>query len=110
MAKISPPPLPDIEDTDAEFRARLAPLAERVLPHGADYLPPSLPSRPSPKLPSKPPRKGIEFLLPEPVVTSLKTKALQRGVTATVLLMELLQREGYPVTEADFTDLRKVRR
>ncbi len=106
MVKVPPPPLPDIEDSDAEFRARLAPLAERVLPRGAVNAPPSLPSKP----PSKPPRKGIEFLLPEPVVTALKTKAAQRGVTATVLLMELLQREGYPITKADFTDLRKVRR
>ena len=105
MAK-APPSLPDILDDDAAFKARMAPLAERILPQPIFQPPP-----PPPVLKTrKPPRKGIEFLLPEPVVTELKTRAAQRGVTATILLMELLQREGYPVTEADFTDLRKLRR
>ncbi len=90
-----PAPLPDLSDED--IKRRLEPLAAQVLP-----------SRGPTKAPAaKPPRKGIEFLLPEPVVTELKTRAAQRGITATTLIMELLQREGYPVTEADFTDLRK---
>ena len=72
---------------------------------------PIVPPVPAPRPPAaKPPRKGIEFLLPETVVTEIKTRAAQRGVTATILLLELLRDAGYPVTEADFTDLRRLPR
>jgi len=61
---------------------------------------------PAPR-PAKPPRKGMEFLLPEAVVRQLKTEAAARGVSATVILMELLRDAGYPITDDDFLDLRK---
>ena len=125
-------PLPDLDDE--ELKRRLAPLADAALPAGqgrgspSRVPPPSLPSPlapmpdpllpivppipvPAPRLPAaKPPRKGLEFLLPETVVTEIKTRAAQRGVTATILLLELLRDAGYPVTEADFTDLRRLPR
>jgi hypothetical protein len=125
-------PLPDLDDE--ELKRRLAPLADAALPAGqgrgspSRVPPPSPPAAPAPMpvpllpivppvpvpapRPSavKPPRKGIEFLLPETVVTEIKTRAAQRGVTATILLLELLRDAGYPVTEADFTDLRRLPR
>ena len=125
-------PLPDLDDE--ELKRRLAPLADAALPAGqgrgspSRVFPPSPPAAPAPMpvplLPivppvpapvprppaAKPPRKGIEFLLPETVVTEIKTRAAQRGVTATILLLELLRDAGYPVTEADFTDLRRLPR
>ena len=125
-------PLPDLDDE--ELKRRLAPLADAALPAGQgrgspSRVPPhSLPAAPAPmpvpllpivppvpvpapRLPAaKPPRKGIEFLLPETVVTEIKTRAAQRGVTATTLLLELLRDAGYSVTEADFTDLRRLPR
>ncbi len=123
-------PLPDLDDE--ELKRRLAPLADAALPAGQErgspsrVPPPSPPAAPAsmpvpllpivspvpvPRSPAvKPPRKGIEFLLPETVVTEIKTRAAQRGVTATILLLELLRDAGYPVTEADFTDLRRLPR
>ena len=125
-------PLPDLDDE--ELKRRLAPLADAALPAGQGRGSPSRVSLPSPPatpapmpvplLPivppvpvpaprppaAKPPRKGIEFLLPETVVTEIKTRAAQRGVTATILLLELLRDAGYPVTGADFTDLRRLPR
>jgi len=115
--------LPDLGDD--ELVRRLQPLADAVLPAGQGRggppaAPPADTSAPRPltptpvaplaTVPAKPPRKGIEFLLPEAVVTEIKTRALQRGLSATVLLLEVLRDAGYPVTEADFTDLRKLRR
>jgi hypothetical protein len=90
---------------DAEMKRRLQPLADAVLPRA-----PKAVESPPPVRGSKPPRKGIEFLLPEPVVTEIKMRAAQRGVSATLLLLELLQANGYPVTPEDFTDLRKTPR
>ena len=100
-------PLPDLDDE--ELKRRLAPLADAALPAGqgrgspsrvpppsppASLAPmpnpllPIVPQVPAPRLPAaKPPRKGIEFLLPETVVTEIKTRAAQRGVTATILLL-----------------------
>ena len=98
-----PTVLPDLDD--AEMKRRLQPLADAVLPQTARHadMPASLQS-------TRRPRKGIEFLLPEPVVTEIKMRAAQRGVSATILVLELLQANGYPVTPEDFTDLRKAPR
>jgi hypothetical protein len=52
----------------------------------------------------------MEFLLPVPVIRQLKAHAAERGVSATVLLLEILRDAGYPVTEADFLDLRRITR
>lgn len=100
-----PTMLPDLDD--AEMKRRLQPLADAVLP-------PVMKAAAAEPVPlvrnARPPRKGIEFLLPEPVVTEIKMRAAQRGVSATLLLLELLQANGYPVTPEDFTDLRKTPR
>jgi hypothetical protein len=97
-----PKPLPDLDD--AALAERLRPL-ETVLP-GRRSL-----STPSPvAAPTKPPRQGMEFLLPVPVIRQLKAHAAERGVSATVLLLEILRDAGYPVTEADFLDLRRITR
>ena len=98
-----PTVLPDLDD--AEMKRRLQPLADVVLPQTTRHADMSAPARRA-----KPPRKGIEFLLPEPVVTEIKMRAAQRGVSATLLLLELLQANGYPVAPEDFTDLRKTPR
>jgi hypothetical protein len=45
-----------------------------------------------------------------PVVRQLKARAAERGVSATVLVLEILRDAGYPVTEADFLDLRRISR
>ena len=98
-----PTVLPDLDD--AEMKRRLQPLADAVLPQTTRHT-----DMPTSMQGARRPRKGIEFLLPEPVVTEIKMRAAQRGISATTLLLELLQANGYPVTSDDFTDLRKVPR
>jgi hypothetical protein len=115
---MSKPPMALPEIDDDELKRRLAPLAAETLPpsqtRGEGRAPPPAPTGtlPAPAAaalppPAKPPRKGIEFLLPAAVVTEIKTRAAQRGTSATLLLLELLEREGYPVTKADYVDLRR---
>lgn len=107
MSRSKTPPLPDMDD--AELRERLAPLSATLPAGQARAVGPPAPA-PRAATPAKPPRRGIEFLLPDAVVTEIKMRAAQRGVSATILLLELLQREGYSVTDADFVDLRKIPR
>ena len=94
MAK-RPTPIPNL--TDDDLRQRLRPLAEKVLPETSQFSPGTL---------KKNKRKGIEFMLPEAVILALKTRAAQRGVSATVLMLEVLRDAGFPVEPADFIDLR----
>jgi hypothetical protein len=116
MSRAPSPPLPDLDD-QALIR-RLEPLKARVLPGAASVPPPvSIAAPPPPAGPALPrpfterrPRKGIEFLLPEPIVTEIKTRVAQRGVSATILLLEMLRDAGYPVLDDDFLDLRKTPR
>ena len=54
------------------------------------------------------PKKGVEFLLPERVVSALKIAAAQDGTSMTVKVLEALRAAGYPITDADFIDLRKL--
>ena len=56
------------------------------------------------------PRRGVELLLPEQVVIALKTEAAQRGTSMSVRVLEILRDAGYPVTDQDFIDLRKLPR
>lgn len=100
-----PIPIPDIDDE--VLKRQLRPLAEQVLPPSAGQ-----PHRspPAPSAVVKSPRKGIELLLPETVVIEIKTRAAARGVSASVLILELLRDSGYPVVDADFIDLRKAPR
>ena len=108
--------LPEIDDD--ELKRRLAPLAAETLPpsqtRGEGRAPPPAPTGTLPAPAAGRPAaagqaatKGIEFLLPAAVVTEIKTRAAQRGTSATLLLLELLEREGYPVTKADYVDLRR---
>lgn len=97
-----PIPIPDIDDEI--LKRQLRPLAEQVLP-----AQPAMARSPQPTV-AKSPRKGIELLLPEAVVIEIKTRAAARGLSASVLILELLRDSGYPVVEADFIDLRKVPR
>ena len=98
-----PTVLPDLDD--AEMKRRLQPLADAVLPQASRHAGTSASVQSTRR-----PRKGIEFLLPEPVVTEIKMRAAQRSVSATILLLELLQANGYPVTPEDFNDFRKTPR
>jgi len=61
-----------------------------------------------PVRPVKPKRQKVEFLLPEPVVREIKTRAARRQISGTAPLLEVLRDAGYLVTEADFIDLRKL--
>jgi hypothetical protein len=54
------------------------------------------------------PKKGVEFLLPERVISALKIAAAQEGTSMTVKVLEALRDAGYPITDADFVDLRKL--
>lgn len=60
--------------------------------------------------PTRGPRRGVEFLLPEQVVIALKTEAAQRGTSMSVRVLEILRNAGYPVSDQDFIDLRKLPR
>lgn len=118
--------LPDIDDS--EYARRLQPLMHAVVPaekqgaSGGDVAgkpailsagvtenrnigAPAVPLRPT-----RAPRRGVEFLLPEPVVVALKTEAAQRGTSMSVRVLEILRDAGYPVVDQDFTDLRKLPR
>jgi hypothetical protein len=55
-------------------------------------------------------KRGVEFLLPDRVVLALKADAAQRGVSASIRLLEILRDAGYPVFQEDFIDLRKLPR
>jgi hypothetical protein len=50
----------------------------------------------------------VEFLLPERVVSALKAAAAHDGTSMTVKVLEALLAAGYPITDADFVDLRKL--
>ncbi len=76
---------------------------------------PGIPQVPAPAAvgaprPTRGPRRGVEFLLPEQVVVALKTEAAQRGTSMSVRVLEILRDAGYPVRDQDFIDLRKLPR
>jgi hypothetical protein len=104
----APAPLPDMDDE--ELRQRLEPLAATLPVRQARAVVQPEPAPVVASQPRKPPRRGIEFLLPDAVVTEIKTRAAQRGVSGTILLLELLRDAGYSVSEDDFLDLRKLPR
>ena len=60
--------------------------------------------------PARGPRRGVEFLLPEQVVIALKIEAAQRGTSMSVRVLEILRDAGYPVSDQDFIDMRKLPR
>lgn len=96
MSKKPSPMLPDVSDD--EIRARLEPLAQKVLPRRA------------PEPPARAKVVNAEFLMPEPVKMELKMRAARRNISASKLLLEILREAGYPVTDADLVDQRKMPR
>jgi len=79
---------------------------------GGELITPQAPAPPvvaAPR-PTRGPRRGVEFLLPEQVVIALKTEAAQRGTSMSVRVLEILRDAGYPVSDQDFIDLRKLPR
>lgn len=58
----------------------------------------------------KPPRRSIELYLPEAVVLELKQNAKLAGVSATVLVMDLLKAAGYKIRDSDYVDKRTLPR
>jgi hypothetical protein len=54
------------------------------------------------------PKKGVEFLLPERVVAALRLAAAQERTSMTVKVLEALKLAGYPISDADFVDLRRL--
>lgn len=104
MSAKRPPAIPDLDDRALE--EQLAPLRDAVLPARRAPASPA----PTPPARERRPRKGTEFLLPEPVVVEIKQRALERGVSATILLLELLRDAGFSVIDSDFIDERKAPR
>jgi hypothetical protein len=122
MAKRPVVGLPDLDDDDAAFRAKLRPLAHAVLPQ------PELPEVRTSDHPdirtsgveaarkieavyqARGPRRRFEYLLPERVGQAVAEDAESRGLSAAQRLLEVLRDAGYPVIPEDFTDIRKMRR
>ena len=55
-------------------------------------------------------KRRFEYLIPERVGAALAADAANRGVSATVRLLEVLRDSGYPVITEDLVDLRKLRK
>jgi len=76
---------------------------------------PPIPQVPAPAVvgaprPTRGPRRGVEFLLPEQVMVALKTEAAQRGTSMSVRVLEMLRDTRYPVRDQDVINLRKLPR
>ena len=120
--------LPNIStDDDADFIARLNPLASRVLPKPPEIQLSGIPDFQESELPEvrntgsprqtaasrrdqieakRGPKKRYEYVLPVRVGEALAEDARKDGVSATVRLLEVLRRAGYPVIPEDLIDLR----
>ena len=121
--------LPDIED-DAAFTSRLQPLASKVLPGQPELQITGKPNIRTSEIPSsqtsgtprqavasrrdeieakRGPKKRYEYVLPVRVGDALAGDARKNGVSATVLLLQVLRKAGYPVIQEDLMDLRLER-
>jgi hypothetical protein len=112
--------LPDIPmDDDANFKARLNPLAEKVLPKTPESRMAGVPDDRITGTPrqtialrrdeieaKRGPKKRYEYVLPLRVGEALAESARKDGVSATVRLLEVLRKAGYPVIPEDLIDLR----
>lgn len=115
--------LPDIPmDDDADFKARLNPLATKVLPKQPDARLADEPDNRTTGTPRQTmasrrdeiearrgPKKRYEYVLPLRVGEALAESARKDGVSATVRLLEVLRKAGYPVIPEDLIDLRLER-
>ncbi len=118
--------LPNIED-DATFAARLQPLASKILPgkpeirnsdnldthiskipdnHNAETPRQAVASRRDEIEAKRGPKKRYEYVLPIRVGDALADEARKNGVSATLWLLQVLRKAGYPVIPEDFLDLR----
>lgn len=121
--------LPDIED-DAAFTSRLQPLASKILPGQPDIrkadrtnirrsgIPDNqkfgtarqaVASRRDEIEAKRGPKKRYEYVLPIRVGDALADDARKNGVSATVRLLQVLRKAGYPVIQEDLIDLRLER-
>ena len=125
MSRKPLPSLPDIEDDDA-FRTKMRPLLDHALPEDRKA---GMPEDRTAKHPDKRGaglvaaaqqqervetarglKRRFEYLIPERVGVALAADAANRGVSATVRLLEVLRDSGYPVISEDLVDLRKLRK
>ncbi len=118
--------LPDIEDDDDTFRNKMRPLVDRALPKDRNSGTPDIrndktQSRRSSGLvvaaqqqelveATRGIKRRFEYVIPERVGRALATDAVNRGVSATTRLLEVLRDAGYPVIPEDLIDLRKMPR
>lgn len=124
-----PAQLPDIED-DAAFTARLQPLASKILPEPPEERTSgslvirnigkpnnqisgtarqAVASRRDEIEAQRGPKKRYEYVLPVRVGNALADDARKNGVSATVHLLQVLRKAGYPVIAEDLLDLRLER-
>ena len=118
--------LPDIEDDDDTFRNKMRPLVDRALPKDRNSGTPDIrndktqPRRSSGLVvaaqqqelveATRGVKRRFEYVIPERVGRALATDAVNRGVSATTRLLEVLRDAGYPVIPEDLIDLRKMPR
>ena len=127
--KKPPTQLPNIED-DTAFAARLQPLASRILSGNPqlrkadvqDTHTSGIPDNQSSGTPrqavasrrdvieaKRGPKKRYEYVLPVRVGDALADDARKNGVSATLWLLQVLRKSGYPVIPEDLLDLRLER-
>lgn len=121
--------LPDIED-DAAFAERLQPLASKVItgrPNNRTGGNPDnrISGTPDDQKAGTPrqivasrrdeieakrgPKKRYEYVLPIRVGDALADEARKNGISATLWLLQVLRKAGYPVIPEDLLDLRQER-
>src|SRR3954454_1528045 len=126
MSKSTRPALPDLDD--AEFAAKLQPLANTVIPQSGrpNIRTSERPTRSASKSAEqrsrlsvaehmesiehqRGPKRRFEYLIPVRVGEALAKDAAAQGKSAATRLLEILRDSGYPVIPEDFIDLRKER-
>ena len=111
----TPAKLPDIEDDDEAFRAKMQPLVsglpkDRKIGGPVERTPGRTgAAREIERIEAaRGPRKGYEFILPTRVHDALTAEGKARGGSATTRLLEILRSSGLPVIPEDLIDLRKL--
>lgn len=121
--------LPDIED-DAAFAARLQPLASKILTGTSEVQSSEVKKLRLSEIPDnrdsgtprqavasrrdeiefmRGPKKRYEYVLPIRVGDALADEARKNGISATLWLLQVLRKAGYPVIPEDLLDLRLER-
>ncbi len=118
--------LPDIEDDDDTFRSKMRPLVNQTVPkHRVTGLPDIhnngiqeernsglvVAAQQQERIEAiRGVKRRFEYVIPERVGRALAKDAVNRGVSATTRLLEVLRDAGYPVIPEDLIDLRKMPR